>query len=459
MNRLTALILLLTLAAGCSGSGGGAEVYPDYRDVTVPCNIAPLNFFYSGDCGMPSTVFSAPGVSFRTRGRNVCIPARKWAMLLKAAEGSAIEVTSSVLGTWRINVSTDPIDEYLTYRLIEPGYEVWDEVEIEQRHLTDFSTVTLASWKNTGNSCMNCHIHKGTNSMFYLRGPKGGAILNTGGKLRKLNLRNAGMASSTVYGDLHPNGRWGVFSTNVIMPSFHTLGSMRFEVYDTVSDLCVADFETSTMLCQKEFTREDKFETFPCFNADGTEIYYCCADTVSLPKDIHKLYYTLWKAPFNIGTGEIGEAVKVKGPSGSVCHPKCSPDGKWILYTVADYGTFPLWHRECSLEMMNIEDGSLADLSAACSDRSDSYHSWSSNSRWIVFASKRGDGQYGRPYIAHIGEDGTASKAFVVPQKDPHHYIESFKSYNIPDLGTIPAPYDWNTIGEIWQNTEAEQFK
>lgn len=331
-------------------------------------------------------------------------------LLTLAAEGSSIEVASSVLGSWSINVSTDPIDEYLTYRLIEPGYEVWNNVEIEQRRMSDFTTVTLASWKNTGNSCMNCHTHKGANSLFYIRGPKGGAILNTSGTLRKLSLKNDEMASSTVYGDLHPSGRWGVFSTNVIMPSFHTLGSLRFEVYDTVSDLCVADFETNTMLVEKGFSRADKFETFPCFNADGTEVYYCCADTVSLPKDIHNLQYTLWKAPFDASTGELGEAVKVEGPSGSVCHPKCSPDGKWLLYTVADYGTFPLWHRECSLEMISLESG-------------------------------------------------TASKAFVLPQKDPHHYIESFKSYNIPDLGTDPAPYDWTTIGEIWQNIEAEQFK
>lgn len=459
MNRLTLLISLLAFAICCSPKGGQVDVYPDYRDVTVPCNIAPLNFMYSGSCGIPETVFKAPGCSFRTRGRKVCIPARKWAQLLEAAAGSAIEVSSSALGTWHIEVSTDPIDEYLTYRLIEPGYEVWDKVEIEQRRMSDFSTVTLASWKNTGNSCMNCHIHKGGNSMFYIRGPKGGAILSRNGQIRKLALKDSTMISSTVYGDLHPDGRWGVFSTNVIMPSFHTLGSLRFEVYDKCSDLCVADFDTNEMLTQPEFARTDKFETFPCFNASGTEVYYCCADTVSLPKGIHELYYSLWKASFDQGTGELGQPVKVEGPTGSVCHPRCSPDGRWILYTVADYGTFPLWHRECSLEMLDLETGEHADLSAATSDRSDSYHSWSSNSKWIVFASKRGDGQYGKPYITHIGDDGRASKAFVLPQKDPHHYISCFKSYNIPDLGTEPAPYDWETTGHIWQDMESEKFK
>ena len=459
MDKLTLLILLVALAIGCSPQGSQVEVYPDYRDITVPCNIAPLNFAYSGCSGIPSTVFKAPGISFRTRGRDVCIPARRWARLLEAAAGSSIEVSSSVLGTWHIEVSPDPIDEYLTYRLIEPGYEVWDKVEIEQRRMSDFSTVTLASWKNTGNSCMNCHIHKGDASMFYIRGPKGGAILNRNGQLRKLALKDSTMISATVYGDLHPSGRWGVFSTNVIMPSFHTLGSLRFEVYDRCSDLCVADFDSCEMLTQAEFSRADKFETFPCFSADGKEVYFCCADTVSLPARIHDLQYSLWKAPFDESTGELGQAVRVEGPTGSVCHPKCSPDGRWILYTVADYGTFPLWHRECTLEMLDLRTGESADLSAASSDRSDSYHSWSSNSKWIVFASKRGDGQYGKPCIAHIADDGTASKAFVLPQKDPHHYMKSFKSYNIPDLGTSPAPYDWLTTGDIWANTETEIFE
>jgi hypothetical protein len=47
-------------------------------------------------------------------------------------------------------------------------------------------------------------------------------ILNRGGRLEKLNVSSEGMVSPLVYGGFHPTGRYGVFSTNIIVPVFHT---------------------------------------------------------------------------------------------------------------------------------------------------------------------------------------------------------------------------------------------
>ena len=71
----------------------------------------------------------------------------------------------------------------------------------------------------------------------------------------------------------------------------------------------------------------------------------------------------------------------------SVCHPRLSPDGRYLLYTVADYGTFPIWHPEADLRMMELKTGRIDTLTIVNSGKSDTYHSWSSNSRWFVFAS------------------------------------------------------------------------
>ena len=74
---------------------------------------------------------------------------------------------------WAFRVSADPIDPYLTYRLIEPGFEVWDDLEIVERCLENFDTRVISDWRHTGNRCMNCHIHSRARddlSLFYLRG-------------------------------------------------------------------------------------------------------------------------------------------------------------------------------------------------------------------------------------------------------------------------------------------------
>lgn len=462
MRRIETLmaVLLLLAAAGCT-TQGEVTVYPDYRDVTVPCNIAPLNFHYSGH-GRAETIFECDGASLRVRGRNVRIDQNDWKELLGRAAGREIHVSSSLLGEWDIHVSTDSIDRYITYRLIEPGYEVWDRVEIMERDLSNFNERAISSWKNTGNSCMNCHVHKGNNSLFYLRGDKGGAILNRNGELRKLSLKNDDMISSTVYGELNPDDRWGVFSTNIIIPGFHTQPLRRLEVFDTASDLTIADFDNNRMLNPPVLAQAEKFETFPCFSADGRTIFYCSADTVAVPASIEKLQYSLMKVTFDPESGEVGTPEKIwDGPAHgkSVCHPKASPDGKWIMFTIADYGTFPIWHRECDLVLMELESGQCKEMATVNSDRSDTYHSWSSNSRWFVFASKRGDGQYGKPYICHIDEDGLCSKPFLMPQEDPHHYVNFLKSYNIPDLGPSPVPFDSGRIADIRENAATEQFK
>lgn len=435
-------------------------MYPDYRNVTIPSNIAPLNFYYTG--GKAETTFSHGDYSFCVKGSDVIIPETKWKELLDKARGDSIKIRSSLFGEWSIYVSSDSIDQYLTYRLVEPAYEVANWVEIFERNVSNFDERVLASYGNTNNACMNCHIHKGENSMFYLRGKGGGAVLSRKGALRKMTLKNSSMFSGTVYGDLHPSGRWGVFSMNVVIPSFHTQSQKRLEVYDSKSDLCIVDFDNNKLILPPSLTRTDVLETFPCFSADGSTIYYCAADSVALPRDIKKLHYSLYKFSFDAQTGEIGESSVVwdaEERGGSVCHPKVSPDGRWLLYTVADYGTFPIWHRECDLEMMNLAGGSIVDMSNANSEWSDSYHSWSSNSRWFVFASKRDDGQYGKPFICHVSDDGKVSKAFVLPQQNPHHYDKMLKSYNIPDLGKYPANFNENEIGRLHRFTDAEQFE
>ena len=461
-DRIILSMALAVVLCSCSNGMTEAGMYPDYSGTTVPCNIAPLNFHYTG-VSRATTVFRAGEMKTCFYGRSVRWSERKWKKMVEAARGDSIYVHSSVLGDWAVAVSADSIDNYLTYRLIEPGYEVWDRVEIRERDIRSFDERTLCDWQHTDNACMNCHIHKGRNSMFYLRGKGGGAILGNGSSVRKLSLVNADMASGTVYGDLHPSGRWGVFSTNKIVPAFHTLGSSRMEVYDKVSDLTIADFDGNRMLNDKAYARGDKLETFPCFSADGKSVFFCIADTLSLPREVERLKYSICRTSFNPETGALGQDMETiwdaAANNASACHPKASPDGKWLMFTRADYGTFPIWHRECDLCLLDLQSGSQVAMEGVNSDVSDTYHSWSSNSRWFVFASKRDDGQYGKPFICHIDENGLCSKPFILPQKNPYHYEKTLKSYNIPDLGTTRAPYDAEMTGHLKTDVEAEIFE
>lgn len=450
-------------------------IYPDYINVTIPVNIAPLNFLMRNEPDKMVVTIKGHTDSITVSGnQKIEIQLKKWKELLASAQGQSLSVgvTSYLKGEWikydpfYWYVKSDSINSYLSYRLIEPGYEVWNKIQIVERNIASFDERVLADNNLTDGSCMNCHIHGNQDaslSMFHLRGKNGGTILNRNGKLRKIITRGKGMISNAVYGNFHPGGRYAVFSTNIIIPELHAYRSERLEVYDTASDLFVLDFDKDETITQPFLSDSTAFETFPVFSADGKWIYYCVAPAVSLPDSVKSLKYSICRVSFDAGKGSIGSQVDTiwdaKKMKGSACHLKTSPDGKYILYTVADYGTFPIWHREADLQMMNLKTGKIDSLKEVNGPNSDSYHSWSSNSRWFVFASKRDDGIYGKPYFCYIDSTGKAYKPFVLPQRDPSVYDNMLKSFNIPELSKGPTPFDAKDIEHVFWDQKAEHVK
>ena len=385
-NKLSTVLsfaLVCLMLPGCGGrdeitavdgSEGPLVIYPDYKDVTIPANISPLNFRYAmADLKHVRTTFTLGGKSVTLKGVKAEWRLKAWKAFLADAAGQTVTVQAEavvdgekVTDQWSIFVSEDPIDGWLTYRLIEPSYQMFHEVSIMERCIENFDETAICDYKHTDNSCMNCHVHgqqRGDYSLYYIRGAGGGSILNRDGKLRKLTLNAPGMLSGTVYGELHPSGRFGVFSTNIILPSFHMMAGGRMEVYDSASDLTVADFDNNVMINLPHVARPDKFETFPCFSADGASVYWCVADSLKVPQDLEQVRYDLVRADFDASNGHIGEQIdtvwSARANHGSACHPKASPDGRWLLFTVADYGTFPLFHTESTLYLVDLETGAV----------------------------------------------------------------------------------------------------
>ena len=450
-------------------------VYPDYCDVTIPVNIAPLNFLLRSDCEAIEVMVQGNGQSIcvNARGNEAVFDLNDWKELLTESADKSLDVTVTALidGKWiqyktfHWHVVSDEVDPYLTYRLIEPDYEIFNHLQIQQRCVENFDVNAIGHYEQLENRCMNCHTFANQSpelSMMYVRGAGGGAILNQNGKLSKLNI------PGSVYFCFSPSGRYITYSTQKIIPAFHSDPSKRLEVYDASSNIYVADLQEHRILSSPLLCDSLTFETFPTFSPDGKYIYYCAADTVSLPSDIRNLQYRLVRIPFDESTATFGTEVDTlvqhvlrnceEHTKRSVCHPRISPDGRYLLYTVADYGTFPIWHPEADLQMMDLQTGAIDTLAIVNSQKSDTYHSWSSNSRWFVFASKRDDGLYGKPYFCYVGKDGKARKPFCLPQEHPTFYDNNLKSFNAPELGKGKLPFDVNDVAKAMKQ-EAETFE
>ena len=436
-------------------------IYPDYTDVTIPSNIAPLNFLVRSDhCeavqveARHSEAGDETAITLLNKGNEAVFDIDEWKALTHREGTIEVKVTALINGQWTeykpfLWHVREAIDPYLTYRLIEPDYEIYQNLSLRERCVENFDERAISDYGLVGNRCMNCHTYSSQSpdlSMLYVRGEGGGAILNQGGRLSKLNIKTPDMVSGSVYFGFSSNGRYIVFSTNKIIPAFHAMPSKRLEVFDSASDVYVADLQKNTILHSPLLCDSTVMETFPTFSPDGKHIYYCASPKVNLPMQLKDMRYSLCRIAFDEATGTFGTEVDTlfsgEQQQASVCHPRVSPDGRYIVYTVANYGTFPIWHQESDLQLMNLATGTIDKMDAVNSNKSDTYHSWSSSSRWLVFASKRDDGLYGKPYFCYIDKEGKAHKPFVLPQKNPHFYDNNLKSFNAPEIGKGRLPFD-----------------
>ena len=114
--------------------------------------------------------------------------------------------------------------------------------------------------------------------------------------------------------------------------------------------------------------------------------------------------------------------------------PRISPDGRWLLFTVGEWGCFHIWHHDADLWMMNLQTGETRPIEECNSNDTESYHSWSSNGRWLVFSSRRYDGEFSRPFFAHFGKDGRWGKPFEPPSSNPDYHRQLMRSHNVPEF-------------------------
>lgn len=257
--------------------------------------------------------------------------------------------------------------------------------------------------------------------------------------MEALNTKTDATLGLCVYPYWHPEGKYVVFSTNTTSQNFHVTKDERIEVFDYESDLQVYDTEKHELLLSPLVAKPDFNETFPAFSSDGKIIYFCSTVKRMYPRDYKIVRYNLYSIDFDAQKGVYGDSVKTiidaEADSMSISIPKPSYDGKYIMYTLANYGTFPIWHKEADLWILNLQTGEKRAMDEVNSDDTESYHNWSANSHWFVFSSRRDDGLYTRLYLSCIDENGKATKPFMLPQKNPRHYYERLMySYNVPDF-------------------------
>jgi hypothetical protein len=428
--------------------------------------------------------FTANGQELVCGGDQVQPDADEWRTLLTKAAGKAIEVEvyANEGGQWNryrpfhITVSKDSIDTYISYRLISPSYVAYEELTLNQRCLETYDEHVMVSNMLCGTElkgqCVNCHNYQQYNPermQFHARQNNGGTIVTYDGHTKKVNMRNDSILSAGVYPAWHPWLKLIVYSTNKTAQDFHTTHRNKIEVFDSESDLIAYDIDKGEVTNLENDTTE--LEVFPAWAPDGKTLYYCSAhfvkqdSTLSRTREIVKrsqeIKYNIYKKSFDPETMAFGPRELVFAADSlnkSATLPRISPDGRYLMFALAEFGVFHIWHHDADLWLLDLQTGETRPATEINSPDTESYHSWSSNGKWVVFSSRRDDGTYTRPFFAHIDKDGHGTKPFELPSADPNYHREFMRCYNIPEFMHGPVTIKPQTFADILKG-DAETVK
>ena len=478
MKRWLPLLAACLLAASCIGSTSYEDtlpdIYPDYIGVTIPAGIAPLNF------NLPEAydrvfvkVTGSQGGEIKVRGRWASFPVKAWHELTQQNAGGTLHFT--VLGRkdgawtqWRdfiLYVSDAPLDDYgVVYRKIAPGYTTYSRIGLYQRNLHNFREDPIIESTLTPGQCVGCHTANATDPsqyMFHLRGKHGATLIQQDGVREWVTTKTDSTIGNVAYTYWHPSGQWFAGSINPVRQCFWTGDQRTIEVFDLASDVVVMDMRDHSLVVDPRFTTKDYLETSPAFSADGKTLYFCRAKAFDVPREVDSVRYDLMRASFDAETGALGEpetVIPAAQEGHSVSFPRPSYDGRWLMYNQADFSVFPIDHKEADLWLMDLATGETRSIDEVNSAFSESFHNWSSNSRWFLFASRRDDGLYVQVYLSSIDEEGHCTKPFVLPQKNPRKFYRStLYSYNVPDFTKDKISFDTRGVYEAVFSDERVQ--
>jgi len=450
-------MLSLLLATACAPSpdklepsGEAPAIYPDYTSLTIPPNIAPMNFriLNPGENFVVDISNSLnKRIRVRSRSGNIQLPMKAWKKMLDQDRGGklTIQITRKTAGgQWeklapvQNEISTANIDAYIAFRKIPPANIIWKSMGIYQRSLESFRETPIMVNSLTDDNCMNCHSFNGGDPeqmMFHMRGPYGGTLVKSKDGTQFVDTKSDHTRSNATYPSWHPNGELIAFSVNKINQGFHASIGKDLHVIDKYSDIVLYDIKKNSITRPAELASE-KLENLPTWSVDGRKLYYLCADYYndSLPYD--EISYNLMSMDFDEETRKFGSKdtlIHSKDFGHSITHARESPTKKLISFVGLDYGYFSIFNNESDVYLLDTESSKILSPGIN-SEFTESYPSWSGNGSWLMFVSKRDDGVLSQVWFSHIDDKGIAGKPFVLPQKNPDFYKNYMYNYNRPEF-------------------------
>ena len=343
--------------------------------------------------------------------------------------------------------------------------------------------------------CGNCHSFTADGSTIALdldagRRDKGGYFISEIEDTILFNIKNYLSWSEIekrrtfgLFSKISPDGRYVVTTVKDRVVFYnYPANSVENVVYSQLffpvnGNLAIYDRQTKTLKELPGANLEEFVQSNAIWAPDGKSIIFSRAD--ALPRENIDEYivqdadlinefverkqtfkFDLYRIPFNDGDGGTAEPIMGASENGkSNYFPAVSPDGKWLVYCQAEH--FMLLMPDSRLYIVPLEGGNARELKSNLNSLN-SWHAWSPNSKWVVFASK-GLSAYTDMFLTHIDEIGDASIPVLVDKARVFERVINYPEFvNRDPEDVFLMDYDYVELTHIqkaFQRGEREKAK
>jgi tetratricopeptide (TPR) repeat protein len=403
-------------------------------------------------------------------------PEQDWAEIKRRTEERDGEV--AIVGTGpeaeplsaaiiRITTSTDPVGDSIFYREVPLPFldAVQDPSRIRWRFGSIDSETQPPIVLEDLPVCGNCHSFSGDGGVLGLDvdygNDKGGYAVLPVSQQMVMNdekiitwsdyRKDDGELTFGLLSQVSPDGRY-VISTVKDRAVFVATPGIEFSqlFFPIKGILVVYDTVTGTYTPLPGADDPEYVQSNPTWSPDGKWIVFARSkvyrgsgvenaesilldenDVPQFIEDKEPFKFDLYRVPWNDGRGGTPEPIEGASHNGmSNYFAKFSPDGKWIVFCKAE--NYMLLMPDSELYIVPAAGGAARRLRAN-TRLMNSWHSFSSNGRWLVFSSKANT-PYTQLFLTHIDEQGRSTPAVVLDR-----FTGSDRAANIPEFVPLPA--------------------